>query len=135
MPGRVALILALALALAGCTQQQTTDVGDFSGDEADVAQVVADLSDAATRGETNTVCNDILSVRLQKAVTEEDSSCDNEVEKAFDDADGFTIDVDDVTIEGTQATAEVSSEEVGDDVKRTFSFVKEDDEWRIDSFG
>ena len=40
-----------------------------------------------------------------------------------------------ITADGAEATAEVSSKQVGEDVTRTFSLVKEDDEWRIDSFG
>lgn len=125
----------LALALSGCTQGATSDTGDFSGDEGAVAEVVGELSNSATRGEGAVVCEDILSERLAEAVTEEDSSCISEVEKAFDDADGFIVTVEDVTVDGVQATAEVSSEQAPDDVTRTFSFVKEDDDWRIDSFG
>lgn len=130
---------ALALTVAGCGGAATGDTGDFTGDERDIAELVGELSSAATSGEEQVVCNDLISTDLRNTIIggAEELSCDGEVEKAIRDADGFLIDVEDVTIEagGTEATAEVTSEQVGDDVTRTFSFVKEDDEWRIDSFG
>lgn len=130
----------LALTVAGCGAAQTGDTGDFKGEEGAVADVVGELSTAATAGEESTVCSDLLSARLVDEITgteTDDLSCSGEVEKAFRDADGFIIDVDEVTIggDGNEATAEVSSKQVGEDVTRTFSLVKEDDEWRIDSFG
>lgn len=131
---------ALALTLAGCGAAQTGDTGDFSGDEGRIAELVGELSTAATGGDEANVCSDLLSERLVEAIIgpeADDVSCASEVEKAFRDADGFIIDVEDVTIgtDGNEATAEVTSEQVGEDVTRTFSFIKEDDEWRIDSFG
>ena len=141
MPRRLAPALLLALALAGCGQAASSDTGDFSGEEERVAEVVGDLSSAATQGEEATVCDDILSAALQRDIAgvegdePADESCPSEVEKAFDDADEMVIDVDDVTVQGERATAEVSSEQAGGRVTRTFEFVKEDDEWRIDSFG
>ena len=129
----------LALTLAGCGAAATGDTGDFTGEEGDIAELVGELSSAATSGEEQVVCNDLISTDLRDTIIggDEELSCDGEMEKAIRDADGFLIDVEDVTIEegGTEATAEVTSEQVGDDVTRTFSFVKEDDEWRIDSFG
>lgn len=124
----------LALALPGCTQQETADTGDFSGEEARVAELVGELSDAATRGEHAAVCDEILSPELQRAVAGEES-CISEVEKAFDDADQAVIDVEEVTVDGERATALVSSEQAGEPVQRTFTFVEVDGEWRIDSFG
>ncbi len=94
------VLLGAAALLAGCTQPQSSSTGDFQGDEKDVAQVVADLADDAARNKQAHVCGEILSERLQKAVAG-DSSCPNEVKKAFEDADANTLDVDDVTISGS----------------------------------
>ncbi|MEA2124644.1 MAG: hypothetical protein QOI80_1426, partial [Solirubrobacteraceae bacterium] len=88
----------------------------------------------AQRNREADVCDDVLSERLQKAVAG-DSSCISEVKKAFEDADTATIDVDDVTITGSTATAAVSTEDRGTPVKRTFKLVRESGGWRIDSFG
>lgn len=133
---RCFVAFVLALAVTGCGSARTGDTGDFDGEEARVAAVVGELSSAATGGEEARVCDDLLSERLAEEVAE-DASCVSEVEKAFEDADGFLIDVEDVTIAegGTEASAEVSSVQVGEDATATFSLVKEDDDWRIDSFG
>jgi hypothetical protein len=66
-----------------------------------------------------------------------DSSCDDEVKKAFEDADAALIEVDDVTIseDGDKATADVHSDDRGKEIRRTFELVNEDGDWRIASFG
>jgi hypothetical protein len=127
------LALLAALVLGGCTQQPTAS-NDFEGDEKAVAQVVLDLSDDAQRGRQAHVCGEILSEALREKVAG-DSSCDREVEKAFDDADTALIEVDDVSITGETATAVVHSEDRGKEIRRTFELVREDGDWRIDSFG
>ena len=126
-------LLIPVLLLAGCTQQPAAS-NDFKGSEKDVAQVVLDLSEAAQRGSHADVCGEILSERLQKAVAA-DESCVSEVKKAFEDADGAQLEVDDVSIEGETATVDVHSEDPGENAEATFRLVREDDEWRIDSFG
>ena len=127
------LALVAALVLGGCTQQPTAS-NDFKGPEKAVAQVVLDLSEDARRGRTAHVCGELLSEALQKKVAG-DSSCDDEVKKAFEDADAALIEVDDVTITGDEATAEVHSDDRGKEVRRTFQLVNEDGDWRIASFG
>jgi hypothetical protein len=134
MRSLVPALLGAAALLAGCTQPQSSSTGDFKGDEKDVAQVVADLADDAARNKQSHVCGEILSARLEKAVAG-DSSCPNEVKKAFEDADANTLDVDDVTVTGEKATAKVSTKNGDATVSRTFRFVKADGSWRIDSFG
>ncbi|MEJ7894061.1 MAG: hypothetical protein WKF94_15630 [Solirubrobacteraceae bacterium] len=131
---RLVPVFLAALVLSGCGQGSSSDTGDFSGEEGAVAEVVGELGDSATRGEGAAVCDNLLSERLQEEVADE-TSCVSEVEKAFEDADGFIVEVREVAVEGVQATAEVRSEQVPEDVTSTFSFVKENDDWRIDSFG
>ena len=134
MRSSLPVALAAAILLAGCTQAPTTSTEDFNGDEKAVAQVVADLSDDASRNRQSHVCGEIVTERLQKAIAG-DSSCPDEVKKAFDDADSAVLEVEDVTITGTEATAQVSTEDGDTKVTRTFDLVKVDGDWRIDSFG
>ncbi len=134
MRNSLPLLLGAAALLGGCTQQRTTSTDDFKGDAKDVAQVVADLSDDASRNKQAHVCGEILSERLEKSVAGS-SSCPNEVKKAFEDADAATLSVDDVKVTGTTATAKVSTEDGNDTVRRTFKLIKVDGGWRIDSFG
>jgi hypothetical protein len=129
---RLSLALAAALLLAGCTQR-TTASNTFKGTEKAVAQVVLDLSEDAQRGRQADVCGQILTDRLQQAVAG-DSSCDSEVKKAFEDADVTQIEVDDVSISGNRATVDVHSDAGDKTVRRTFGLLRENGEWRIDSF-
>jgi hypothetical protein len=131
---RLPAAVAAALVLAGCTQQQATSTSEYKGEEKDVAEVVADLSDDASRGRGSHVCGEVVTPRLQKLIAD-GSSCPSEVKKAFEDADTADLAVDDVTVTGTKATAQVSTEARGDEVKRTFRLVKVAGDWRIDSFG
>lgn len=129
----IVCLSAVVLGAAGCTQQQSAK-NDFTGAKKAVAQVVLDLSSDASRGRQADVCKSLLSEALEKSVAG-DSSCISEVKKAFEDADQSKIEVDAVTITGDTATAEVSSEDREETVKRTFKLVREDGDWRIDSFG
>lgn len=130
----VLVALAAAVSLAGCTQAPTTSTKDFTGAEKDVAEVVADLAQDAARNRRSHVCGEILTERLQQDIAGT-SSCPSEVKKAFEDADDATLDVDDVTIQGSTAKAVVSQKSGDTKVRRTFELVKAGGAWRIDSFG
>ena len=130
---RAAAILLVLPALAGCTRASTA-TENFEGEEKRVAQVVVDLSDDASRGRQAEACDQRFSTALRDKVAG-DSTCSKELEKAFADADVAVLEVEDVTITGTTATARVSSEDRDRTVTRTFKLVKEDQRWRIDSFG
>jgi len=125
------------LALGGCTQTTSSSSGDFSGEEKAVADKVADLADDGQRKKAADICDNVLARSLVDQVSAAGSSCATEMRKAIDDADGFTLDVTDVSIAsgGTSATAKVEGTDRGEKVTRTFSFVKEDGNWRISGFG
>lgn len=133
MRARVAILLLAVPALAGCTRA-TNPADGFSGEEERVAQVVADLSDNAARGKHAETCDQLFSAALREKVAGAEK-CSTELRKAFEDADGSVIDVDDVTISGTSAKAIVSSDDRGETVKRTFDLIKENGRWRLESFG
>jgi hypothetical protein len=131
----VVLAIASMLALAGCTQSSTTSTGGFSGAEKDVAQKVADLADDGQRQMAADICSDVLAKTIRDDIAEAGSSCAQEMKKAIDDADNFSLDVTDVTINGGKATAKVKGTSRGKDVIRTFSLVREGGGWRISAFG
>ncbi len=130
---RAVAILLVLPALAGCTRASTATEG-FEGEEKRVAQVIVDLSEDASRGKQAEACDQRLSVELRDKVAG-DSKCADELKKAFEDADAAQLDVEDVTIAGSTATARVSSKDRDRTVTRTFKLVEEDQRWRIDSFG
>ena len=55
------------------------------------------------------------------------------MEKAIDDADDFELDVEDVTIDGDEATAKVKGSDQGEERVRDFEFVREGAGWRATS--
>lgn len=129
----LSLTVLAGLVLAGCNQQ-TAGSASFTGAEKSVSQVVTALSEDAQRGKEADVCAQVLSKRLVRSIAG-DTSCVSEVKKAFEDADAAKIAVDTVSITGNTATAGVRTTDRGKDVKRVFKLVREDGNWRIDSFG
>ena len=130
---RLPFVLLAALLVGGCTQQTTAE-NDFTGDEKAVAQVVLDLSDDAQRGRQADVCGRILSEDLQRKIAG-DSSCDREVEKAFEDADALDLEVQKVTVSGTTADVTARGDVGGKQRTTTLEMVKEEGRWRAASFG
>lgn len=128
------LATVLLLALTGCGQSSAPTTG-FEGEEADVAQVVGDLADAGQRNEPAEICGSVVSDELRQEIAAAGSTCEAEMRRAIEDADGFELDVEDVTITGDEATARVRGTDAGEDVVRTFELERSGDEWRIASFG
>ena len=128
------LAVAAALALPACTGQ-TSSAGDFEGEEEVVATVVEDLQRYGSRREADTICDDLLTTELQGAVKAGSATCAAELKKALDDADAFELDVQDVTVSGTTATARVEGADEAEGVMRTLELEKVGEDWRISSFG
>jgi hypothetical protein len=135
-PMRVTVALlasCAAVALAACGQASTA--GDFAGEEETVASVIEDLESSGKRREADSVCDDLLTQALQDEVKAGSSSCAAEMKKALEDADAFDLEVQDVTVSGTKATAKVEGADEGDGVVRTLELEKVGADWRISSFG
>jgi hypothetical protein len=124
----------LVLGLAGCGQAGSSSA-DFTGEDRKVADTIADLAEAGQRREPAEICNRILAAELKQEIAAAGAECPDEMEKAIEDADGFELDVKDVRVTGLKAEADVESTDRGKDVTRTFSLVKENDQWRIQAFG
>ena len=127
------LAASAALALGACGGASTA--GTFEGEEETVATVVEDLQRQGEKGEAAKICTDLLTAALQEKVEAGSSSCATELKKALEDADAFELEVQDVSISGTTATAKVKGVDEDDGIIRTVELEKVDDDWRIDSFG
>jgi hypothetical protein len=126
------LVLLAALALAGCgAQAQPSSAEKFQGEEQAVAQKVEDLQDAGESRKPEDICSDILSASLVQQLEAAGSKCVDEMEKAIDDADDFDLEVQDVKVSGSTATAEVMRGDDGPTV--TMEFTKENGQWRATS--
>jgi len=124
----VALLAALLLAACGETGDSA---GDFEGTEADVAQVVEDLQTAAQEDEPDRVCRNLLASSFVQQLREARVDCREAVALALNDADGFDLEVNDVTVNGDRATARVASGTGESAEQGTLRFVREGDNWRI----
>lgn len=124
----VALLAALVLAACG---ESADGTGDFEGTEADVAQVVEDLQTAAQEDEPGRVCRNLLAATFVRSLGESGVDCRRAVTLALNDADGFDLEVRDISVNGSQATARVASG-AGDSAEQgTLRLVREGDNWRI----
>jgi hypothetical protein len=127
------LIAVLALlALAGCgAENGSTD--RFQGADREVADAVEDLEQAGERSRPEDICADMLARAFVDELEAGDTDCATEMDKAIDDADDFDLEVTDVTVTGTEATARVRT---GDDgPTATFEFTREGGRWRATSLG
>jgi hypothetical protein len=129
------LPIALVLALAGCTQQQSS-TNDFKGSEKDVAQVIADLQSDAQGRKPGDICSNLLSRELADKLKSAGNDCTAEMEKIASDADDYRMEVTDVSISGSTATAKVKLRRGDDkDAETTYSLVREDGDWRLSDLG
>jgi len=129
MKAAVPVIVASLLLLAGCgAQTQQSSVDTFQGEQRAVAQKVADLEDAGQGRDPETICADILAARLVDELEAAGTDCPQEMDKAIDDADDFDLEVLEVDVNGSSATARVRR---GDDgPTETMQFTQERGEWR-----
>jgi hypothetical protein len=126
---RVALALLL-VAAAGCgTQSQSSSADKFTDpDQKAIAEKVEDLESAGRRGQADDICSEILAKTLVSQLDAAGTDCATEMQKAIDDATQFDLEVQKVTINGNEATAEVKQ---GDDgPTETMTFTKESGDWR-----
>ena len=129
---RRAVLAVLLLPLAGCAAQSSTS-GKFKGQGQDVAKVVADLSAAGRTSNAAKICDDILAKELVQQLRAAGGDCQTEMKAAIQDATDYDLQVADVQVNGSRATAKVRQGKDGKVV--TFTFVKENGGWRATSLG
>ena len=123
------LAILIAATLTGCTSgNQNTSAGDFEGAERDVVQVIDDLKGSRDPEE---ICSRILTDEFAKSLEADGHDCVAEVQATIRDTATTDMDVRDVTITGSTATAEVRQ----DDLSATFELERDGESWRISSFG
>ena len=124
----IALIAGLATLAVGCGAEGRDEVS-FSGAEAQVADVVTDLQEASEQEEPTRICRALVAEPLQG------DDCEAKVRQAIDDADQFSLDVREVTVNGTNATARVITGSGDAERTATMRFVRQGSNWRVTSFG
>ena len=117
--------------------QAASSASDFKGDKKDVADTIEQLQTSASGRKPEDICSDLLARSLVEKLKTSGSDCVDEMEKVTGDADDFELDVKDVTITGTTATANVEGAQGRQGRRRrtTFALVREDGKWRLTDLG
>ena len=123
---------ALVLAACGGTSSSATK---FDGDERAVADVVEEIQEAAAKDDSARICRDLIVEALRKQIESGGQNCTKELELAIDDVDDYELEVVDVTVSGTTATAKVESADGTEDRTDTLEFTKEQGRWKATSLG
>ena len=119
-----------------CTAQGSNDSsGKFTGDKRLVANAIEDFESAASKGDQDKICRDLLAKALVAQYAKHGGSCEKAVDGALKDSDSFGLTVDSVSITGNQAVARVKADRGEKDVQRNITLVKEGAGWRISEFG
>ena len=135
---RFALPLAaiVAVAVGGCAAQTTSDdsSGKFRGEQRLVANTVEDFESAASKGDQDQICRELLAKALIAQYAQHGGTCENAVDGALKDSDSFGLTVESVRIADAQATARVKADRGKKDVFRNITLVKGGTGWRISAF-
>jgi hypothetical protein len=126
-----------AVAAAGCTTQTTSDdsSGKFRGEQRLVANTVEDFESAASKGDQDQICRELLAKPLVATYARRGGTCEKVVDGVLRDSDSFGLTVQSVRIAAAQATARVKADRGKKDVIRSLTLVKEGPGWRISAFG
>ena len=126
-----------AVAIAGCTTQTTSDdsSGKFTGAQRLVANTIEDFESAASKGDQDQICRELLAKPLIATYAKRGGTCEHAVDGALKDTDSFGLTVESVRITDTDATARVKADRGKKDIIQTMSLVKEGPGWRISAFG
>lgn len=138
MPRASLLLTAplIAALLAGCgAASSSKSADDFKGDQRAVAQVVDDLSSAASKRDATKICDDVFTTELAKRLVRGSDRCKDLVKDQLKDADVYKMKVESVQVTGAKATASVKSQFDGDDKLTTLSFARQGREWRLAGLG
>ena len=128
-PRRLAPLGALVIALGGCGAA-AEDEPELEGEQARVAQVLADLQTAAQEDEEERICRQLLTAELARRA----GDCARTVDAAIEEADIARQTVRSVRIAGASATARVATGTEDEQVE-TIRFQRVGRDWRIAGFG
>jgi hypothetical protein len=125
----------VGLAVAGCGSTAKDSSKDFKGDERAVAAVIENLESTARKNDEAKICTTLLTPSLLDALKKQGTNCKTAVREALKDTDSFDLQVDDVTIRGTKATAKVTSGTGSNKKTDTLELERIGNAWKIASLG
>ena len=125
-----------AVAVTGCTTTSTSNdsSGKFSGEQRLVANTVEDFESAASKGDQDRICRELLAKPLIATYAKRGGTCEKAVDGALKDTDSYGLTVESVRITAAQANVRVKADRGKHDVIRTINLLKEGTGWRISEF-
>ena len=130
------IALIAAVLLTGCAAQSSgnDDTSKFTGDQRLVANTVEDFESAASKGDQDKICRDLLATALVRQFAQRGGTCEKAVDGALKDADSFNLTVEKVAINRQDATATVKADRGKKDINQAIALVKQGAGWRISEF-
>ena len=131
------LALVAAVVLAGCSAQSTSkndSTDKFKGEQRLVANTVEDFETAASKGDQDKICRDLLAQTLRATYAQRGGTCEKAVDDTLKDTDSFDLTVQRVSITGTQAAVVVKADRGKKDIDQSMTLVKQGRGWRISAF-
>ena len=131
--------LAATALLAGCAPQSggESNADDFQGAEKDVAETVFDFRDAVAKRDEKEVCDSFFTSELRDEIVRtgkaagRGSTCADSIADTIQDIDATDIEIEDISISGSEATVEIKTDLTeGDDPVDTITLA-DDRGWRI----
>ncbi len=129
--------IVAAVLLAGCAGQSASNddsTSKFSGDQRLVANTVEDFESAASKGDQDKICRDLLAKALVDQFAQRGGTCEKAVDATLKDTDSFDLTVERVSISGQEATARVKADRGKKDIGQSLTLVKQGAGWRISAF-
>ena len=129
----LAAVATCAVLAAGCapTTSSNTKLSNFRGDQRPVAQAVVDFQSAASNGDEQRICRDLLARAFAGRLAARGRGCPAAVHEAIRDADSLDMTVQSVQVTGARASARVKLETGDKDRTTTLALVREGARWRI----
>jgi hypothetical protein len=130
---RIALVAALSAGVlaVGCGDDGddvNNNADDYSGQDADVAQVVDDFANAGRDGDGDEICTEIFGEQLTQNVEKEaGQSCASEVQENLPE-DDYELEVNTLEVDGAAATVGVTDQ---DDNTSVLHLEQDGGTWRI----
>jgi hypothetical protein len=126
----VLLAVTAAVTLAACGSGGTDSSSDFEGEEREVASVVEELQTAAADDDASEICRELLAPALIEQLGSQDG-CQRAVASVIDATDTTELEVDSVQVDGTNASARVTSGSGDNATDRTVRLVRDGRNWKI----
>jgi hypothetical protein len=132
MRGRGTIAVGLvAAAVAGCGGGEAAQTPEDA-----VRATLATFTRAVQDKEYATLCDDVFSKELTDSLGEVGLTCEQTMEQAFGDVRSPQLSVDDVTVDGTDATATVRTSALEQEPSTdTVRLVEADGGWRVTALG